>query len=186
MQVNNSVNFRQPTSYQNNTNVKNSTGFMQKEEGGFMLNETTEKQNDIVKEVSKQPGEVPEEFAGMSFMDLINSGRCNNPIPTVNQIVSSKNPEDGQIYVTYFTDDRITCHRGDGQRAWELNLTQEQAEGVSKFFEDYESDRREVKEYYSDGKLGIVSLKNFWLDMFEGTSMDFYDELDIGYLRKED
>lgn len=166
MQVNNSVNFRQPTSYQNNTNVKNSTGFTPKEEGGFMLNETTEKQN-YVKEVSKQSGEVPEEFAGMSFMDLINSGRCNNPIPTVNQIVSAKNPE-------------------DGQRAWELNLTQEQAEGVSKFFEGYEPDRREVKEYYSDEKLGIVSLKNFWLDMFEGTSKDFYDELDIGYLRKED
>lgn len=177
MQVNNSVNFRQPTSYQNNTNVKNSTGYTSKEERGFMLNEMTEQQNDIAKEVSRQPGEVPEEFAGMSFMDLINSGRCNNPIPTVNQIVSAKNPEDGQIYITYFTDDRITCNRGDGQRAWELNLSLEQADEVRKFFEGYEPDRSEVREYYSDEKLGIVSLKNFWLDMFEGTSKDAYERM---------
>lgn len=48
----------------------------------------------------KQPGEVPEEFAGMSFWDLINSGK-GNAIPTVDKIVNAKNPEDGKIYLTF-------------------------------------------------------------------------------------
>ncbi|MDD3417771.1 MAG: hypothetical protein PHY47_27910, partial [Lachnospiraceae bacterium] len=118
-------------------------------------------------EPARGAGNVPEEYAGMSFLDLINSNMGNrNQIPVVNQIVSAKNPEDEKIYVTYFTDNQITCQNGDGTTAWEMKLNnEEQSDKIKEFFEKYKPDRAEVKEYFSDIKLGGVSSKDFWLDI---------------------
>ena len=115
----------------------------------------------------RQPGEVPEEFAGMSFWDLINSGK-GNAIPTVDKIVNAKNPEDGKIYLTFFTEDKISCYEPGGEKTWELDISNEEQGGkIKKFFENYMPDRAHVQEYYSDADLGIVSSKEFWLELFE-------------------
>ena len=115
----------------------------------------------------RQPGEVPEEFAGMSFLDLINSGK-GNAIPTVDKIVNAKNPEDGKIYLTFFTEDKISCYEPGGEKTWELDISNEEQGGkIKKFFENYMPDRAHVQEYYSDADLGIVSSKEFWLELFE-------------------
>ena len=115
----------------------------------------------------RQPGEVPEEFAGMSFLDLINSGK-GNAIPTVDKIVNAKNPEDGKIYLTFFTEDKISCYEPGGEKTWELDISNEEQGGkIRKFFENYMPDRAHVQEYYSDADLGIVSSKEFWLELFE-------------------
>ena len=51
--------------------------------------------------------ELPGTFKGSSFEDIFYSGKFKaNPIPVVNQIVSAKNPEDGEIYLTCFTDNQ--------------------------------------------------------------------------------
>lgn len=117
----------------------------------------------------RQPGEVPEELAGMSFAELIKSGKGNaNSIPIVNKIVNAKNPEDGKIYLTYFTENKITCFEPEGEKVWELEISnEEQANKVGAFFENYMPDRAHVQEYYSDADLGIVSSKEFWLEFFE-------------------
>lgn len=115
----------------------------------------------------RQPGEVPEEFVGMSFSDLINSGK-GNAIPTVDKIVNAKNPEDGKIYLTFFTEDKISCYEPGGEKTWELDISNEEQGGkIRKFFENYMPDRAHVQEYYSDADLGIVSSKEFWLELFE-------------------
>ena len=119
----------------------------------------------------KQPGEVPEEFAGMSFWDLINSGK-GYAIPTVNKIVNAKNPDDGKIYLTFFTEDRITCYEPGGEKTWELEISNEEQVGkIKKFFENYTPDRTYVKEYYSNESLGIVASKDFWERYFERDSV---------------
>lgn len=53
----------------------------------------------------------------MSLMDLLTSSDFKkNQIPVINQIISSKNPEDGEIYRTYFMDDQIFCNNADGKK----------------------------------------------------------------------
>ena len=118
----------------------------------------------------KQPGEVPEEFAGMSFWDLINSGK-GNAIPTVDKIVNAKNPEDGKIYLTFFARDKISCCEPGGEKVWELEIFNgEQRSLIKDFFENYAPDRSYVKEYYSDESLGRVSSKEFWIGYLENAS----------------
>ena len=117
-----------------------------------------------------QSGEVPEEFAGMSFWDLINSGK-GNAIPTVDKIVNAKNPEDGKIYLTFFTENKISCCEPDGEKVWELEISNgEQRSLIKDFFGNYEPDRYYVKEYYSDESLGRVSSKEFWIGYLENAS----------------
>ncbi len=114
---------------------------------------------------------VPEEFAGMSFWDLINSGK-GKAIPTVNKIVNAKNPDDGKIYLTFFTEDRITCYEPGGEKTWELEISNEEKVGkIKKFFENYTPDRTYVKEYYSNESLGIVASKDFWERYLERDSV---------------
>ena len=57
-----------------------------------------------------------------SFADIMNSSHKRNQIPIVNQIVSYKDTEDGEIYRAYFTDDRVTTHNAVGQKAWETAI----------------------------------------------------------------
>ena len=131
----------------------------------------------------KQPGEVPEEFAGMSFWDLINSGK-GNAIPTVDKIVNAKNPEDGKIYLTFFAKDKISCCEPGGEKVWEQEISNgEQRSLIKEFFENYAPDRSYVKEYYSDESLGRVSSKEFWIGYLENasslnTSQNLYETAD--------
>lgn len=108
--------------------------------------------------------------AGMSFddvMKLINSG-AGRKIPVVNQIVSARNPEDGELYRAFFTDREIICHRGDGKRAWEIEIPDaQQAEKVKEFFAKYEPDRDLFREYYSGDKMKMAVVERFWLDLLE-------------------
>lgn len=128
-----------------------------------------EKPAEAAEQTQEKSGEVPDKSAGTSFMDLFQSGRFSgNTIPVVNQIVSSRNPEDGEIYLTYFTDDSITCHRADGREAWEVSIDGDtQAQKVREFFERHTSCRWTwAKELYSGDDMGEASLKSFWLELF--------------------
>lgn len=140
------------------------------------IKKTDAKQNVFALEESEESidksqercGEVPEKFVGMSFMDLMgNSEIKKNQIPVVNQIVSSKNPEDGEIYLTYFTDEKILCNHADGRKAWEISINcAEQSEKIQDFFKGY-SPYEWAKELYSGDNMGMVTLKNFWLELFD-------------------
>lgn len=111
---------------------------------------------------------IPEEYAGMSFWELISSEGAKNRIPVVNTVVTAKNPEDEKIYVTFFTDRKIVCQNADGSKAWEMGLeNQQQRDKVQNFFSSYKPDRDLVKEYYSDASLGIVSSRDFWMELLE-------------------
>lgn len=154
------------------TGVKNdNNGYYQEpikktdaEQNVFALEEPKEN----IDKSQERCGEVPEKFAGMSFKDLMeNSEIKKNQIPVVNQIVSSKNPEDGKIYLTYFTDDKITCNHADGRKAWEVAINStEQAEKVKDFFKGY-SPYEWAKELYSGDNMGMVTLESFWLELFD-------------------
>lgn len=124
--------------------------------------------NENIDDEDKGYDKVPDQFAGMSFNDLMNCGKdTKNQIPVVNQIVSSRNPEDRELYTTFFTDREITCNHADGRRAWKVEIkdTQQDAK-VKEFFEKYEPDNERVKEYYSGDNMGMAAVNNFWLDLF--------------------
>ena len=113
--------------------------------------------------------EVSGASGGLSFADIFYSGRFKlNQIPVVNQIVSSKNPEDGKIYLTYFTDDKITClHPGTGGKvAWEVEVNEDQQQKVKDFFKEF-TPYKWAKELYSGDNMGMATVKNFWLELFE-------------------
>lgn len=61
-------------------------------------------------------------YGSGSFVDIMNSSHKRNQISLVNQIVSYKDIEDGEIYRAYFTDDRVTTHNAVGQKAWETAI----------------------------------------------------------------
>ena len=129
---------------------------------------TVEKPDEIMEAGRRENGEVPDRFAGMSFEQLMSSGMGRNRIPVVNQIVSSRNPEDGEIYRVYFTDERITCNHGDGRRAWEIEIEDaQQTQKVKEYFEQYQPDRDWVREYYSGDKMSMAVKQRFWSDLFE-------------------
>lgn len=111
--------------------------------------------------------EVPDASGGLSFADIFYSGRFKlNQIPVVNQIVSSKNPEDGKIYRAYFMDDEIICHDADGKTAWEVEVNEDQQQKVKDFFKEF-TPYKWAKELYSGDNMGMATVKNFWLDLFE-------------------
>lgn len=121
-----------------------------------------------MKAYNENTGEVSEKFANMSFEDILNSAYGRNVIPTVNQIVSSRNANDREIYVTYFTDDRITCNYGDGRKAWEIEIKNEQElQKVNEFFDNYTPNQNWVNtKYYLGNDMGMAVQKSFWLDWF--------------------
>lgn len=111
-------------------------------------------------EINRLPGNT---FAEV----MMYAEKYGNKIPVVNQIVSAKNPKDGAIYLTFFTDNEITCDDATGRRVWELTIDNEQqAEKVKNYFENFKPDREFVREYYSDKNMGIVSSRDFWLELF--------------------
>lgn len=61
-------------------------------------------------------------YGSGSFADIMNSSHKRNNIPLVNQIVSYKDTEDGEIYRAYFTDDKVTSHNVVRQKAWETAI----------------------------------------------------------------
>lgn len=61
-------------------------------------------------------------YGSGSFVDIMNSSHKRNQIPLVNQIVSYKDTEDGEIYRAYFTDDKVTSLNAVGQKAWETMI----------------------------------------------------------------
>lgn len=127
-----------------------------------------DEQAKTVKEDSSRP-EVPDAFKGISSpMDLLASDKFKkNQIPVVNQIVTSRNPEDGEIYRTFFMEDKIYCNNAEGKKAWELAIDgTEQAEKIKDFFKKY-TPCGWAKELYSGKDMGIVSLKSFWVELLD-------------------
>lgn len=61
-------------------------------------------------------------YGSGSFADIMNSSHKRNQIPLVNQIVSYKDTENGEIYRAYFTDNKVTYHNAAGQKAWETAI----------------------------------------------------------------
>ncbi|MDE6014395.1 MAG: hypothetical protein K2H41_01665 [Acetatifactor sp.] len=140
-----------------------------RQQGWFAESFFTEDLDKLYNELSAYRKE-PEESSGTSFWDLMNSGRGRAQIPTIDRIVSARNPEDNKIYVTFFARESITCHNADGTTAWELKLANDdQAELVKKIFAGFAPDREKVREYYSDAALGFVASKNFWLEFLSGS-----------------
>ena len=123
--------------------------------------------DDQEEKTDEKYGRVPKRFAGMSFKDLINSG-AGRKIPTVNQIVSARSPEDGKIYRAFFTDRNITCHDADGRTVWEIDIQDTQhAQKVKDYFEMYQPNRDWFREYCSGDKMGMAVVKSFWMNLFE-------------------
>lgn len=138
----------------------NQTGSKGKNETGF--SSTIENNESLVSDANS----IPSQFIGMSFNDLFSTqGIKGNQIPVVNQVVSSKNPNDGEIYLTYFTDKKITCCHADGVKAWEMDIEEEQQEKVKDYFKEYKS-YEWAKEIYSGKELGKASLKDYWMELF--------------------
>ncbi len=126
-------------------------------------------QEEPEKMLQKEQEEVPDAFRGLSFEDIFYSGKFKaNPIPVVNQIVSAKNPEDGKIYLTFFTDNKITCyHAGtDGKIAWEVEVKEDQQQKVKDFFKEF-TPYKWAKELYSGDNMAMATVKKFWLELFE-------------------
>ncbi len=126
-------------------------------------------QEEPKKALQKEQEETPSAYMGLSFTDIFYSGKFkSNQIPVVNQIVSSKNPEDGKIYRTYFTDNKITClHAGtDSKIAWEVEVNEDQQQKVKDFFKEF-TPYKWAKELYSGDNMAMATVKNFWLELFE-------------------
>ena len=115
----------------------------------------------------KEQGKVPSSFLEMSFADIFyNSEIKRNQIPVVNQIVSSKNPETGEIYRTYFTDNKILCYDAGGKTEWEIGVNEDQQQKVKDYFKELTSCKW-AKELYSGSNMAMASVKDFWLKLFE-------------------
>lgn len=120
-----------------------------------------------------------EMYKGMSFNDIFSLiGEKGNAILTVNQMVTAKNPDDGIIYRTCFTDDKITCTDAEGNRVWDLDIPEDQKETVSAFFEGH-TPYTWAKEIYSDKDLGIASSKDYWMDLFSANRVEREDAQEI-------
>ena len=116
-----------------------------------------------------------EMYRGMSFNDIFSLvGEKGNAIPTVNQIVTARNPDDGIIYRTCFTDNKITCMDAEGNRVWDLDIPEDQKEIVIDFFEGH-TPYSWAKEIYSDMDLGIASSKDYWMDLFSSNRGEIAD-----------
>lgn len=149
----------------------NSREYCRKAASGTKVEDSfsVEIQEEPEKTLQKEQEEVPDAFKGLSFEDIFYSGKFKvNPIPVVNQIVSAKNPEDGKIYRTFFTDDKITCyHAGtDGKIAWEVEVKEDQQQKVKDFFKEF-TPYKWAKELYSGDNMAMATVKNFWLELFE-------------------
>lgn len=137
------------------------------------LNEIDEEEEEVAESVtdqddisSKENGQVTDKYKDMSAYDIhAMRNEYGNPIPTVNQIVTAKNPKDGQIYLTYFTDGKITCEDGNGKKVWDMEIDESQHDKVEAFFENYKP-WEHAEEIYSGEELGSASLKSFWIEMF--------------------
>lgn len=115
----------------------------------------------------KQSVDVPGQFAEASFWDLMNSSDIiKKQIPKVNQIVSAKNVEDGEVYLTFFSDEKITCTDAIGKKTWEIGVENtRQEDKIKAFFSNLTPNRDFIQEYYSGDDLGMVSSKSFWLKL---------------------
>lgn len=121
-------------------------------------------------EKSIQTDVIPKQYIGASFADLINSGQyARNRISVVNKIVSSRSADNGEIYVSFFTDEKITCNDESGKKVWEINIENErQADKVKEYFANYKPDRDYVQEFYSGDNVKMALSKDFWIDLFKG------------------
>lgn len=128
--------------------------------------ETIESATDEKANKTEEDGQAPDKYKDMSAYEILAmKGEYGNPIPTVNQVVTAKNPEDGQIYLTYFTDGKITCEDGNGKKVWDMEISESQHDKVEAYFQNYES-WDYADEIYSGDEMGKASVKDFWISMF--------------------
>ena len=96
-------------------------------------------------------------YKGMSANDIFAlMSEKGNQISTVTEMVTAKNPEDGKIYRTYISDDKITCTDAEGTKIWDLEITEDQRSIVNNFIEGHKA-YSWAKEIYSDEDMGIAS-----------------------------
>ena len=103
----------------------------------------------------------------------------------IKKIVTAVNPEDGKEYLTYFTKDTIVCKTTEGSNevVWTMEITEEQAELINKYFERYQASQEGEPAWYTDADLGMVSSKEYWLGFFEGAEVS--DENYMESIRKQ-
>lgn len=146
-----------------NTNIEYYQEVEKKEEINvpFSLQESVENSEEKVVEAQKR-----KDMKFEDVMNLIKSGK-GRQIPVVNQIVSSKSEEDGEIYRNFFTDNRITCQSAVGKTIWEVRIeNKEQRETIAEFFKNYKPNNEYFKEYYSGEEFKKMMSKDFWLELF--------------------
>ena len=92
----------------------------------------------------------------------------------IKKIVTAVNPEDGKEYLTYFTKDTIVCKSTEGsdEVVWTMEITEEQAELINKYFEKHQAVQEGEPSWYTDADLGMVSSKEFWYGFFEGAGLE--------------
>ena len=126
--------------------------------------------------VEESPGQSREMMSMLSEMSLddwlqnmIQCGKANK-IPVVNQIVTAKNPEDGNYYRTYFADDKISCEDALGKKVWELDISAEDGEKVKDYFKEFKP-YPSARELYFDldngMRMGMAAVKDFWIELFK-------------------
>ncbi len=125
---------------------------------------------EMTEDENSDNAEASDTYKGKSFMDLLAGsvleGMKANQIPVINQIVSSKNPEDGKIYRAYFMDAKIFCDDAEGKRTWEIAIDDaEQREKVKDFFKKY-TPYKWAGELYSGKDMEMAVLESFWRDLF--------------------
>lgn len=135
-----------------------------------------EVREEIDAESSGQSEKIPLEFSlsGMAFEEwlqsMVESGRAHK-MPVVNQIVTAKNPENGEYNIVEFTDDKIRCETvGDGKRVWELDISDDNREKVKDYFKKFKPTPWAEELYYdwdNNMRMGMAVVKDFWLKLFE-------------------
>lgn len=160
---------------ENAGNINNSMNYQSKtvKAGEKQQFSPLEVREETLEDSSGQSGEMLSMLSEMSLDDwlqnMIQSGKANK-IPVVNQIVTSKNPEDGNYYITYFTDDNISCEDALGKKVWELDISAEDGEKVKDYFKEFKPVPWAEELYYdrdNDMRMGMATIKDFWIQLLK-------------------
>ena len=103
------------------------------------------------------------------LQNMIQSGKVSK-IPVVNQIITAKNPEDGNYYEVLFTDDKVWCETVLGKRVWELDMTDGDREKVKDYFKEFKPVPWAEELYYDRDngmRMGMAAVKDFWIELLK-------------------
>lgn len=129
-------------------------------------------QDQMAEKSTRQLRQVSSLFGGMSFEELIQSGKGRvGQIPKITHIVQAKNPNDEIYHTVYVSEDnKIMCNSCLDGRVWELNISEKDKEKVNDFFKDFIPDPLAPELYFEDDndmRMGMATVKDFWVELFK-------------------